>query len=80
MMQVTVDRFNANEKMQKVWRKIAELANANQSIVVSLRQETRTHEQNKKMWPMLRDISQHCQWFGKQYGPEQSRPDFCAHE
>lgn len=27
--------------------------------------DTRTNEQNKKLWPMLQDVSQQVQWFGQ---------------
>ena len=77
-MQVTVNKRNARDEMSKVWQKLADMVNSDKSVVVSMRQETRTHEQNKKMWPMLTDISKHVKWFGKEYKPEDWKDLFTA--
>jgi hypothetical protein len=31
---------------------------------------SRTQEQNSKLWPMLTDISNHVEWFGKKHGKD----------
>ena len=41
------------------------------SVEVAIRQERRTPKQNKKMWTMLRDISEKVTWYGEKLTPEQ---------
>lgn len=39
-------------------------------VVMELRRETRSNDQNSKMWPMLTDISKHVVWFERKFAPE----------
>ena len=37
---------------------------ADEKMVMTLRDQTRTDEQNKLMWPLLDDISKQVEWYG----------------
>lgn len=39
-------------------------------VVITFGREARTADQNKKLWPMLNDISKQVTWYGKQYDSE----------
>ena len=39
-------------------------------VIVSLGRETRTAEQNAKLWPMLTDVSKQVEWYGQMLSPE----------
>lgn len=36
-------------------------------LVLDIKEPTRTTEQNKKMWPLLKDLSDQVIWFGNKY-------------
>jgi hypothetical protein len=36
-------------------------------LVLDIKEPTRTAEQNKKMWPLLKDLSDQVIWFGNKY-------------
>jgi len=38
---------------------------ADEKMVMTLRDQTRTDEQNKLMWPLLEDISKQVEWYGR---------------
>lgn len=39
-------------------------------LVLDIKESTRTIEQNKKMWPLLKDLSDQVIWFGNKYDPD----------
>lgn len=43
---------------------------APEGYVVEVREERRTLDQNALLWPLLQDISQQVEWFGKKRSPE----------
>ncbi len=47
-------------------------------VVVTLSRETRTLDQNAKMWPMLKDVSDHVEWYGQYLIPENWKDVFTA--
>jgi hypothetical protein len=44
--------------------------NAGQRLVVEVKPETRSTEQNSRMWAMLGDVSRQVDWYGKKLSPE----------
>lgn len=36
-------------------------------LILDIKEMTRTLEQNKKMWPLLKDLSDQVVWFGNKY-------------
>ena len=47
-------------------------------VIVSLGRETRTLEQNRKLWPMLQDVSVNVRWYGEQLTREEWKDVFSA--
>lgn len=41
--------------------------NEKRPLILDVREMTRTLEQNKKMWPLLKDLSDQVVWFGNKY-------------
>lgn len=48
---------------------------APQDYVVAVGEETRTDEQNRLMWPLIKDLREQVEWIG-QYGPEETKLRF----
>ena len=40
------------------------------AVVITLGRETRSTDQNSKLWPMLTDISKQVEWYGMKHSPE----------
>ena len=75
--QYTVTTENHRQAMKAVWDKVCTGIKAG-AVVVTLGRETRTPDQNSKLWPMLRDISQQCEWYGAKYNEEDWKDLFTA--
>lgn len=39
-------------------------------LILDIKEMTRTLEQNRKMWPLLKDLSDQVTWFGNKYDPD----------
>lgn len=39
-------------------------------LVLDIKEATRTAIQNRKMWPLLKDLSNQVTWFGNKYDPD----------
>ena len=39
-------------------------------VVIEMKRETRSSEQNRLLWPLLTDISKQVEWFGRKHTPE----------
>jgi hypothetical protein len=48
-------------------------------MIVEFREAKRSPDQNRKLWPMLTDISQQLAWHGQKYPPEDWK-DFLMHQ
>ncbi len=46
--------------------------------VVTMRDETRTMEQNRKLWPMLQDVAEQVEWHGMKLSKEEWKDMFTA--
>lgn len=46
--------------------------------VVTIRQPTRSLEQNAKLWPMLKDISEQVEWYGEKLTKDEWKDVFTA--
>lgn len=61
----------AHAVLSSLWAScIKPTLNAGQRMVVEVRPETRSTEQNRRMWAMLGDISRQVNWYGKKLSPE----------
>lgn len=52
--------------------------NAPDGFIVTIQPETRTLEQNAKMWPMLTDVSTQVEWYGQRLTKEEWKDVFTA--
>jgi hypothetical protein len=51
---------------------------ADRKWVLSVRQATRSTEQNRRLWAMLNEISQQVEWYGHRLTPEEWKDVFSA--
>lgn len=63
------------EQRTKVARMVAELPKFSR---VEIKGPARTLKQNSKLWPMLTDIAEQCEWAGKTRTPEDWKDLFTA--
>jgi hypothetical protein len=52
--------------------------NAPDGWIVKFAEETRTLEQNSKLWPMLQDVSRQVEWYGQKLTDEEWKDVFTA--
>lgn len=51
---------------------------AGHRLVLEVKPETRSNEQNKRLWAMLTDISRQVDWYGQKLSPEDWKHMFTA--
>jgi hypothetical protein len=51
---------------------------AERKFVLSVKQATRSTEQNRRLWAMLNEISQQVEWYGQKLTPEEWKDVFSA--
>jgi hypothetical protein len=61
-----------------VWTQLKAMLLAGHRMVVEVKPETRSLEQNARLWAMLTDISQQVDWYGKRLTPEDWKHVFSA--
>jgi hypothetical protein len=49
---------------------LAAVLQADQRYTLTVKPQTRTSEQNKRLWAMLTDISKQVDWYGRKLSPE----------
>jgi hypothetical protein len=49
---------------------LAAVLQADQRYTLTIKPQTRTSEQNKRLWAMLTDISKQVDWYGRKLSPE----------
>lgn len=55
---------------QQIWPLIKASLMAGHRMVVEVRKETRSLEQNRRLWAMLTDVSKQVNWYGRKLTPE----------
>ncbi|MGJ0482024.1 recombination protein NinB [Pantoea agglomerans] len=45
-------------------------ANPDKPVEIVIQERKRTTDQNKRMWPLLHDLSRQVEWYGQKYTPE----------
>lgn len=74
--------FNAqqgHQALMTVWRECAKpMLLAGHRMVLELKPEKRSNEQNKRLWAMLTDVSRQVEWYGKTLSPEDWKHLFTA--
>lgn len=61
-----------------VWPEVKAQTMAGRRMVVEVRAETRSLEQNARLWAMLTDISKQVEWYGHRLTPEEFKHVFTA--
>jgi len=71
-MRVTLHhRQQAHTAMIAVWEAAKEQLQAGKKLVLSLTEETRSNEQNAKMWATLAEIANQVNWYGQKLTAEE---------
>ena len=66
-----VNPVQAHTVLSDIWPKAKAYLMAGHRLELVIRKETRSNEQNKKMWACLTDISQQVNWYGQKLTPEE---------
>ena len=61
-----------------VWPEVKAQTMAGRRMVVEVRAETRSLEQNSRLWAMLADISKQVEWYGHRLTPDEWKDVFSA--
>lgn len=61
-----------------IWTQLKAMLMAGHRMVIEVKPETRSLEQNARLWAMLTDISQQVDWYGKKLSPEDWKHVFSA--
>lgn len=67
-----------HEVLHRMWAYCKPYLMAGHTIVLKAQEETRSLEQNAKMWACLTDISRQVEWYGKRLEPEDWKHVFSA--
>lgn len=68
----------AHKALMALWPTIKSLLFAGHRLVLTLAPATRSSEQNRRMWAMLRDVSQQVDWHGNKLNEEEWKDVFTA--
>ena len=65
-----VNPVQAHKAIQaQIWPQLKAMLMAGHRMVVEVKPETRSLEQNARLWAMLTDISEQVDWYGKKLSP-----------
>ncbi|GKS86494.1 recombination protein NinB [Acidovorax sp. SUPP1855] len=68
----------AHKALMHAWMHAKALLMAGHRLVLEVRPETRSDAQNRRLWAMLRDISQQVDWYGQRLTDEEWKDVFSA--
>jgi hypothetical protein len=68
----------AHEVLQKLWAWAKPRLIAGTKLKLTISEETRTLEQNSRMWAMLGEVSRQVDWYGQKLDPEDWKHVFTA--
>lgn len=63
---------------QQIWPLIKASLMAGHRMIIEVKEETRSLEQNARMWAMLTDVSRQVVWYGRKLTPEDWKHVFTA--
>lgn len=78
---ITLPLWNAQQGYQaviKAWNHAKSLLLAGHRLVLEIRPEKRSDAQNRRLWAMLRDISEQVNWHGNRLTDEEWKDVFTA--
>ena len=61
-----------------IWPHVKNLTFAGVKVVVEARRETRSLEQNSRLWALLTDVSKQVDWYGNKLAPDEWKDVFTA--
>ena len=71
-MRVTlIERYQAHKAILSAWEVAKEALRANKRLILTLTEETRSVEQNSKMWATLGEIASQVDWYGQRLTAEE---------
>ena len=68
----------AHQEMSKAWELVKAMLISGHRMVLEVRPETRSLEQNRLLWATLTDISDQVDWYGQKLTPEDWKEVFTA--
>ena len=68
----------AHQEMRKAWELVKAMLISGHRMVLEVRPETRSLEQNRLLWATLTDISDQVDWYGQKLTPEDWKEVFTA--
>jgi hypothetical protein len=74
MQSLTIQLFNRQQAIAalkgQLYPFLAAVLQVDQRYTLTVKPQTRTSEQNKRLWAMLTDISKQVDWYGRKLTPE----------
>lgn len=80
-MRKFVTLYNAQQAhiaIRDLWPEIKSLLIAGHRLILEIRTETRSLQQNARLWAMLTDVSRQVDWYGRKLQPEEWKCVFTA--
>jgi len=80
-MNTTLPLYNpqqAHSAIRELWPQIKAYLMAGHRLQFSVKPQTRSLEQNARLWAMLTDISEQVEWYGRKLTPENWKHVFTA--
>lgn len=73
-----INPVQAHAVVREQWPQIKATLMAGKRLVWSIKEETRSTEQNKRMWAMLNEIADQVEWYGQKLSAEDWKHMFSA--
>lgn len=73
-----INPVQARQPFETAWKLAKSLLMAGTRCTLEVKPETRSTEQNRRLWAMLGDISRQVNWYGKKLSPEDWKHVFSA--
>jgi NinB protein len=74
MQSLTIQLFNRQQAIAalkgQLYPFLAEVLQAEQRFTLTVKPQTRSSEQNRRLWAMLTEISNQVDWYGRKLSPE----------
>ena len=73
-----INPVQARQPFENAWLQAKSALMAGHRLVLELKPEKRSTEQNRRMWAMLADVSRQVDWYGQKLAPEDWKHIFSA--
>lgn len=68
----------AHKAIAEAWTHIKALLMAGHRLTLEVRPQTRSSEQNRRLWAMLNDVAEQVDWYGQKLSPDDWKHVFSA--